>query len=124
MPPNEQRPIARARRLRSNNTSSLQSSPSPVKSEAPADPLGIEAIVDRVFERRFDELLEALGTRTLPKYIGRGELGQMLGVSPPVIRRLESEGIPCVRLGEVIRYPLDAVTAWLESRESQRDAGQ
>jgi hypothetical protein len=97
----------------------LQPSASPVKSEAPADPLGIEKIVDRVFERRFDELLEVLGTRALPKYIGRGELGKMLGVSPPVIRRLELEGLPCVRLGEVIRYPLDAVTAWLASREGK-----
>jgi len=64
-------------------------------------------------------LLEVLGTRALPKYIGRGELGKMLGVSPPVIRRLELEGLPCVRLGEVIRYPLDAVTAWLASREGK-----
>jgi len=53
---------------------------------------------------------------TLPKYIGRGELGQMLGVSPPVIRRLESEGLPCLRLGEVRRYSVDAVQSWLANR--------
>ena len=117
MPPNAARPRARGtNQSRQDDFTSVRHAPAPVKSEAPADPLGIEAIVDRVFERRFDELLEALGTRALPKYIGRGELGQMLGVSPPVIRRLESGGLPCVRLGEVIRYPLDAVTVWLASR--------
>jgi hypothetical protein len=40
--------------------------------------------VDRVLERRFDELLEALGTRTLPKFIGRSELGQPSGLSTAV----------------------------------------
>lgn len=105
-----------ASRVTPQNTQSLPVNVAQPAAGVNSDPLGIETIVDRVFERRFDELLEALGTRALPKYIDRGELGQMLGVSPPVIRRLESEGLPCVRLGEVIRYPLDAVTAWLASR--------
>ncbi len=85
------------------------------------DPLSmaIRAAVADALAPVIDQLLEAAGSRALPRYIDRSELCQMLGVSAPTIRALEAEGLPCVRLGEVRRYPLEGpggVIAWLASR--------
>ena len=84
----------------------------------PADPLtlAIRAAVAAELAALRDELLEALGARSLPKLLNRSELGQWLGVSAPTIRKLESEGMPVVRLGETFRYDVTSVQGWLNAR--------
>lgn len=93
----------------------------PVKSEMSADPLtvAIRAAVRAELEPIIEQIIEAAGARPLPRYLDRSELSRMLAVSAPTIRALEAEGLPCVRLGEVRRYPLEGpagVLVWLASR--------
>jgi hypothetical protein len=80
------------------------------------DPLGIGSIVDLALERKFEELADLLGARPPAKLLNRAELSQWLGVSVPVIRQLEDEGLPILKLGECIRYSVAAVENWLASR--------
>ena len=119
MPPNAERPRARgANQSRRDDTDSVIRPLAPVKSEPSADPLSmaIRAAVADALAPVIDQLLEATGVRALPRYIDRSELGQMLGVSAPTIRALEAAGLPCVRLGEVRRYSVEAVQQWLATR--------
>jgi excisionase family DNA binding protein len=60
------------------------------------------------------ELLE--GMSTPPKYLTNEELAARLQVSLPTIRKLVEAGMPCLYLGEVRRYSIDAVERWLGER--------
>jgi len=90
----------------------------------PVDSLSatIRAAVAAEIDRLRDELTEVVSARPLKRLIDRNELCQSLGVSAPIIRRLEDDGMPMVRLGEVGRYDLDQVLQWLETRNAVEPA--
>jgi hypothetical protein len=91
----------------------------PGKGEPPADPftVALRGAVRAELESLRDDLLEVIGARALPRYIDRGELSQMIGVSAPTIRVLESQGMPTVHVtADVRRYDPDAVRQWLATR--------
>ncbi len=75
-----------------------------------------EAALDAKLDRLRDDILEAVATQGPPKLLNRAELSQWLGVSIPVIKKLEGDGLPTIRLSETYRYSVDAVSAWLASR--------
>jgi excisionase family DNA binding protein len=55
---------------------------------------------------------------TLPTYLSPSQLADLLGVHRSTISRLAASdpSMPAIRLGGVVRFRLDRVEAWLESR--------
>ena len=80
------------------------------------DPLGIEAIVNRVFERRWDDLLTAVGERQTPPYLNTSGVCSMLQISPALLKKLIDQGLPCIRLSEVRRFDPEAVRQWVAQK--------
>lgn len=90
---------------------------------APAlDPIStlVESAVERAVDRKLDELAELLGARPPAKLLNRSELGQWLGVSTSLIKKLEAEGLPVLKLGETNRYNVASVESFLASREGAK----
>jgi excisionase family DNA binding protein len=50
--------------------------------------------------------------------LDRGGLAQALGCSTTTISKLLRDGCPSVRLGDVHRFKLDEVLAWLKQRKT------
>ncbi|HTF90112.1 MAG TPA: hypothetical protein VK843_16980 [Planctomycetota bacterium] len=57
-----------------------------------------------------------------PVLVNGTELGRRLGCSRSTVFRLEGDGMPSVRLGDVRRYDPRDCLAWLKAREAQRRA--
>lgn len=92
-----------------------------------ADPFttAIRAAVAAEIDRLRDELVEVVAARPAKQLLDGQELGQLLQVTAPTIRKLREEGLPHVTLGTVRRYDPDAVLAWLTARQqSKREAGK
>jgi len=53
----------------------------------------------------------------LERYLSRGELMTMLGISRGTVYRLMAKGMPNIMLGSVHRFPKDEVLTWLEKTE-------
>ena len=64
------------------------------------------------------EVERVAGDRPPVKFLDTSGVCQMLGISPPTLRKLIEEGLPCVRIGELKRFDPDAVRAWLNARAS------
>ena len=56
--------------------------------------------------------------------VTRAELAKRLRVSKQTIGRWESEGLPVLRVGYVIRYRLPDVDRWLEQHYSRQPAAR
>lgn len=52
------------------------------------------------------------------EYLTRGEVAELIGMSVPWLRKMErlSRGIPRVRCGRSVRYPLAAVRQFMVDR--------
>lgn len=74
-------------------------------------------------DRLRDELVEVLEARPVKKLLDGQELGVLLQVTSPTIRKLRGEGLPFVTLGAVRRYDQVAVLAWLTSRGTATGTG-
>ena len=129
MPDNKSSAVGGPRKMRGNLTLRTIESPRRLTSTSqdnsrPVDPLNatIRSAVAAEIDRLRDELAEVIAARPVKRLIDRAELCQSLGVSAPIIRRLEDEGMPMVRLGEVRRYDLDHVLHWLETRNGAEPA--
>ena len=85
----------------------------------PQDPLSaaIQAAVDAAIAARWDELLQVVGARPLPKLLDGPGVRAWLDITDPVLRRLRDEGMPFIKLGDAYRYDPGAVMAWLSSRK-------
>jgi hypothetical protein len=64
-----------------------------------------------------DALAEHEPTSDRPALLDRVALARALGVSASTVDRLRSEGCPSIRIGDVPRFELDAVLAWLRERK-------
>jgi hypothetical protein len=92
-----------------------------------ADPFttAIRAAVAAEIDRLRDELVEVVAARPAKRLLDGQELGQLLQVTAPTIRKLREEGLPYVSLGAVRRYDPDVVLAWLTARQQiKNEAGQ
>jgi excisionase family DNA binding protein len=76
-----------------------------------------EADLDARDQRLLDTMIEIFDARPRKKLLDPAGVEQLLGVTAPTIRRLRSEGMPYVRVGESYRYDGDAVLEWLRQRE-------
>lgn len=62
------------------------------------------------------DVLAELAPADAPALLDRRGLARALGCSPDQVDRLRREGCPELRLGDVPRFELPAVLAWLRSR--------
>ena len=77
----------------------------------------LEALVRRVVRA---ELQDALAPRSgLPALLTADQLAHQLGVSVATIRRLRSDGLPTVMVGESPRFRLEAVLTWFATRATK-----
>lgn len=56
------------------------------------------------------------------KLLTPAELADILGLAPQTIYNLRSMGAslpPCVRIGRVVRFPIDGVEAWIAAQAEQ-----
>ena len=60
---------------------------------------------------------EAERERTLPRLLTLPEVAVFLSVSPKTVRRLVSRGLPCVRLGRVVRFRQADLLRFVEARK-------
>jgi len=60
---------------------------------------------------------EAERERTLPHLLTLPEVAVFLSVSPKTVRRLVSRGLPCVRLGRVVRFRQADLLRFVEARK-------
>lgn len=65
------------------------------------------------------DVLAELAPGDAPALLDRRGLARALGCSPDQVDRLRREGCPELRLGDVPRFELPAVLAWLRSRGEQ-----
>jgi excisionase family DNA binding protein len=72
----------------------------------------LRQLVADVVQAAVDEVARPLP----PALLDTEQLCHELGVSAPTVRRMRDEGMPVVRIGDVYRYELAAVLAWLRSR--------
>ena len=89
--------------------------------ELPRDPGAAfaTALADLVRASVADALADAvagLREEPAPVLVDRRELARQLACSDRTIARLESEGLPVVRVGDAPRYRVQAVVAWLEAK--------
>jgi hypothetical protein len=71
-----------------------------------------------VVEAVADALAEAGPVADRAALLDRAGLARALGVSLATIDRLRGEGMPELRLGDVPRFELDRVLAWLRERSA------
>jgi len=69
-----------------------------------------------LFEAQRDFIAEVSGARPVQKLLDTSEISQFLQVTPQTVKKLRDEGMPHIRVGEVFRFDLDDVRAWLKSR--------
>lgn len=50
------------------------------------------------------------------------ELCEVLSLSRVTLWRMRQMGMPCIHIGRMLRYNLDAVMAWLESQNEKESA--
>lgn len=50
------------------------------------------------------------------------ELCKVLGFSRVTLWRLRKKGMPCIRIGRILRYKLDEVVLWLETQSEKESA--
>ena len=65
-----------------------------------------EAVADALAE------LE-LGPRPPPALLTKPQVAHVLGLSVPQVDRLRREGLPWLRVGDAVRFELDAVMDWV-----------
>lgn len=65
-------------------------------------------------------LAEASANAPRPALLTTEALAHELSVSTKTVRRMQTQGLPCVRVGGRVRYDLAAVRAWLERPEGGR----
>ena len=79
----------------------------------------MEALLKEVAERTRVSMMEAIAAANdpepLPEYFDRAGIARQLSTSVTNIDRLCHEGLPYVRLGDMRRFRLADVRAWLES---------
>jgi len=85
---------------------------------AAASPLDglVDALAAAVAERLEMRLAELLAPAPAPTLLDRAGLARALGCSVSHVRRLESKGMPTVKLGCAPRYELPKVLAWLQGQ--------
>lgn len=80
----------------------------------------LDGLVARVTQDLIDSVVEAvaelLKQHQAPALLDRQGLARALGVGVDTIDRLRREGAPVLRVGDVPRFELPAVLAWLRSR--------
>ena len=70
------------------------------------------AVVDALGE------LEGLAANRAPALLDRSGLARELGFSVSTVDKLRADGCPHVRVGDVPRFELPTVLAWLRNREA------
>jgi hypothetical protein len=94
----------------------------PLRPNVAADPAAAFAVAlgDLVREAAAEAVRAALGEHAPPEppsaLVDRRELARQLACSDRTIARLESEGLPVVRVGDAPRYELAEVLQWLRGR--------
>lgn len=58
--------------------------------------------------------------QTTTELLTARELAAYLKVSKPSIRLWQRQGMPCRRLGRLVRYEADKVLRWFEEREAAK----
>jgi hypothetical protein len=77
--------------------------------------LSVEELRELIREAVADARAEAPAA---PALLDRRRLGVALGVCPDTVDRLRREGCPEVRVGDVPRFELADVLAWLKARKA------
>ena len=90
-----------------------------MNSSKPApDTMLVTLTVEQLRELVFDVVAELLSNQEpAPEYLTREALARALNVSTATVSRLRREGLPHVLVGDLARYKLADVHAWLQSRE-------
>lgn len=65
----------------------------------------IEALVARVAER----------VKPAPRFLSKVALAAHLGVQPRTIRTWRERGLPGIRVGREVMYPVEEVERWIET---------
>jgi excisionase family DNA binding protein len=55
------------------------------------------------------------------EFLTASELAAWLKVKLPTVRRWQLEGLPCFRVGRLVRYEPARVRLWLEQRAQKRN---
>jgi excisionase family DNA binding protein len=63
------------------------------------------------------EAVAELAPTAGPVLLTGAQLAQTLGVSRATVHRLRVSGCPSIKLGDTFRFELEAVLAWLRTRE-------
>lgn len=80
----------------------------------------IKAAVNYALDERWDDLLEVVAAKPVAKLEGPAGIEAFLGVTSQTVRKLREQGMPFLMVGECYRYDLDAVKAWLGSRDTSK----
>ena len=102
------------------SATNLRPAPRPVKPAASSGAkrvidVDVVELVDQIVDR-VAEILVAQPPR--PALCDRRELCRLLNVSIPIIKQLETEGLPFLKLGSCIRYRVDDCITWLRARSA------
>jgi len=59
---------------------------------------------------------------TLPAYLTPKDVAQLLQISEKTVSRwhLEDASMPCIKRGKVVRFPREALMAWLARQDASR----
>ena len=68
-------------------------------------------------EGRAPDPAEAEREQVLPRLLTLPEVAVFLSVSPKTVRRLVGRGLPCVRLGRVVRFRQADLLRFVEARK-------
>ena len=124
------RSLPRGRPVQSspNDERMLQRAHPDVKSVAPPPSFTLvdpQVIVEQVAERVLDGIAEILRDPSQgERLLDDAGMRQVLQCSQPVLRGLLEDNLPHVKVGEMRRYRVSTVLAWLESRESGKDGSK
>lgn len=81
----------------------------------------IDAIADRIAEKlQAQGLVAGSAPPADDRLLNREEICETLQISPPTLLRHVNAGMPCVRLGSLMRFRLADVLAWCEERQRAR----
>jgi hypothetical protein len=72
--------------------------------------------LEQIIDRRIGAALAEHVSADVPRLLDRAGLARVLGCSLPVIDRLRKNGMPKLKIGNVDRFEIDRVLAWLRSR--------
>jgi hypothetical protein len=101
----------------------------PVKSAGTSSPslalVETQAFAQQVAEQVFDRVAELLSDPSQgERLLDDAGIRQALQCSQPTLRGLLEAKLPHVKVGEMRRYRLSTVLAWLETREAQKVGDQ